>query len=335
VPPPRTTGHPQLLDCGRCHDGYTSTSVNLGTHLDGKVDVNVLGCTTCHGDAGRTSGAGGVLLAAAPPADTTGSLQTTSPGVGAHEAHLTPGPIATAFDCTQCHTVPTGVGAHPTGTVDLTWGPIATAAGAAPSYSGGACSNYCHGASLQGGTNARPQWTKVDGTQATCGTCHGLPPASYPSTAHPRYVLTVACAICHPETATVDASGADTILVSGGKHVNGVVEPPWFAGHPAGWALPPTPPPTPGVGGAHRNLTAPGCPSDMNAYYGNCASVPRPTCIDCHGDGSDFTPDGGPSKISCAACHDARYPGMRPVFANPGLCDFYGQAKPCACDLCH
>ena len=41
----------------------------------------------------------------------------------------------------------------------------------------GTCaSTYCHGSTQLGGAHKVPVWTQVDGTQKTCGSCHGDPP---------------------------------------------------------------------------------------------------------------------------------------------------------------
>ena len=52
VPP--AAPHTQRTDCGNCHPGYTSTSVNASLHLNGAADVAGLTCTSCHGDVART-----------------------------------------------------------------------------------------------------------------------------------------------------------------------------------------------------------------------------------------------------------------------------------------
>ena len=43
----------QNTNCGNCHAGYTQTSVNAATHMNGTVDVGALTCSSCHGDANR------------------------------------------------------------------------------------------------------------------------------------------------------------------------------------------------------------------------------------------------------------------------------------------
>ena len=211
VPPPAP--HIPNTNCGNCHAGYSSSAVNLATHVNGTVEVNGLSCTSCHGDPANGN--------AAPPVDTQGDTVTTAPGVGAHQTHLHDGALRAAVACADCHAVPTSP-AHANGTVDLTFSALASTGGLAPAFdaaSATCASTYCHGASLPGGTNTTPRWTKVDGTQAACGTCHGIPPD--PSTGHPyASAATDACARCHP--ATVKADGG--IDVAGGRHVNGSVE---------------------------------------------------------------------------------------------------------------
>jgi predicted CxxxxCH...CXXCH cytochrome family protein len=207
LPPPRSTGHPQVANCGGCHPGYTRTSVNAATHLDGMPEVGGMTCTSCHGDAGRAATVTNPQLAASPPSDVGGNTATSAPGVGAHQAHLTDGALRLALPCTECHAVPASLDAHPTGTTELAWDPmLAATRGAAPVYRDGRCaSTYCHGATLgAGGTNHEPRWTGGPG-EAACGTCHGFPPP----TPHPQIME---CGRCHP--------GYDT-AITGPGHVNG------------------------------------------------------------------------------------------------------------------
>jgi len=214
LPPPASSGHPQNTDCGGCHPGYTQTSVNVATHVNGQIDVRGQTCTSCHG-SGSQSASPTSPLYAAPPLDPLGNSATTAIGVGAHQSHVNAGALSGAVACTECHVVPTDLNGHPTGTVNVTWGTLATTGGAVPAWDPGTatCSNtYCHGATLNaGGTNQVPAWTTVDGTQAACGTCHGLPPP--PSSGHP---VSTNCGTCHP--------GYTQASVNVATHIDGTVE---------------------------------------------------------------------------------------------------------------
>jgi len=189
IPPPAP--HVADQDCGKCHLGYTSTTVDPGTHVDGYIQVNGQTCTSCHGDPGRPG-----LLQAAPPGDVRGNVSTTAVGVGAHQAHLTGTSLRKPVACGECHAPVTST-SHAQGknlVVGLAWGPLAAADGAHPAWNRGqarCASTYCHGGTLTGGTNTAPVWTKVDGTQAACGTCHGVPPLA-------PHVQRDDCGTCHP-----------------------------------------------------------------------------------------------------------------------------------------
>jgi len=209
IPPPAP--HIQSAACGGCHTGYTDKVVNVATHIDGTVQA-VGGCTSCHGDAARTN----VAIASAPPKDATGNTATTFIGVGAHQAHLVAGKVSAAIACTQCHTVPADLANHPNGTIDLTWGPTAQAGGVVPTFdkvTAGCAASYCHGATLTGGTLTTPVWTRVDGTQAACGTCHGIPPTT---PAHAGLTGASNCGDCH--------AGYTNAAANLATHVNGTVE---------------------------------------------------------------------------------------------------------------
>jgi len=209
APPPSHS--PTSTSCGSCHPGYTATTVNLATHVNGQLDVS-LSCTSCHGDATRTSNA------PAPPKGTHGETATTTRAVGAHQAHLAAGPLSNAIACTECHVVPTST-SHSNGTVDLAWGTLARSGGATPSWNGTTCANYCHGQTLNaGGTNKAPSWTGGS-AQAGCGTCHGAPPP-------PPHSTSTDCGTCHP--------GYTSTSVNVATHINGTIEA--SGGHPAGWA---------------------------------------------------------------------------------------------------
>jgi predicted CxxxxCH...CXXCH cytochrome family protein len=213
-------------------------------------------CTSCHGSPGNP----------APPRAVNGDTATTSAGVGAHQAHLTDSALRKAIGCEECHLVPTSTASHPNGLVNLTFGPLARTGGVDATWTpaGATCANYCHGASLTGGSLTSPVWTRVDGTQAACGTCHGAPPPSpHPSSA--------TCNTCHPLTVT--AGGA--IDVAGGHHMNGVVE----------------------ASSAHGDFSSPAIhgPKFFEFLAGGPGAL---QCTSCHGASYD-----GGAGPSCNACH--------------------------------
>jgi predicted CxxxxCH...CXXCH cytochrome family protein len=216
--PPPNPGHPVLgagTSCGGCHEGYSLTSVNKAVHLNGVVNLGgSSNCTTCHGDASRLATTTNPQLPASPPSDTQGNAASTSPGVGAHQAHLNDGALRRAMACTECHAVPADVD-HALQPLQLTWGPLARTGGASPSYSGTAftCSaTYCHGTTLgAGGTLTVPTWTS-GASQVACGSCHAIPPPA----PHPAVAPTDNCGACHP------GYGVGSVNVD--THVNGTVD---------------------------------------------------------------------------------------------------------------
>ena len=211
------TWHPNNTTCGQCHPGYTSTAVNVATHINGQIDPAATSCTSCHGgQAGN----------AAPPFASTGA--TTGPKIGAHQAHVSAASlVAAGYGCATCHLSPATM-RHANDQVDMAWAGTAIAAGVVPTPITGAlpvgawegaptCTNYCHGASLAaaGGTNRNPNWTAGVG-QVACGSCHAAPPplSAVANQNHPR---NTACANCH-------GAGYDLAAVTGAArttHVNG------------------------------------------------------------------------------------------------------------------
>lgn len=213
---PPAAPHPQMTDCSRCH-GQVVGDDDHGMraplrHVDGVVDVELdQTCTSCHGGANP-----------APPMDVSGSVSTSLPGVGAHQAHVLGTPRSRAVPCAECHQIPTEI--LTPGHVDtprpaeLEFSGVASAFGAVPRYSDGACTNTaCHGAVFpdaddSGGSLTAPNWTTLDGSQAACGTCHGLPPPR----PHPYYADD--CGRCH-ENAAPDGKS----FLHPERHVDGIV----------------------------------------------------------------------------------------------------------------
>jgi predicted CxxxxCH...CXXCH cytochrome family protein len=285
--------------CASCHDGGVHGGVTVVAFQVGGSP----NCVACHGGADDQGGA--------PPRATWGNAGDAV-RVGAHSTH-----VAAGHDCSVCHLKPADMVSpgHIDGlTADVVFGGMALDGPTTPSWdrvTARCSSTYCHGGTLTGGSNSAPDWTRVGAGEAACGTCHGLPPARFPSPTHPVYVFAASCLGCHPATTTVDAGGHD-VLVPGGPHLNGGVE-STFAGHPVGWAVPGA---GGGVGGLHSLQGCMGCgynPAlfDMSQYY--------TLCTPCHGNNGLFVPWGGTSRVSCGACHPA----------------FFNADGSTSCNFCH
>ncbi|HEX5061561.1 MAG TPA: CxxxxCH/CxxCH domain-containing protein [Kofleriaceae bacterium] len=168
-------------------------------------DEPLAGCAmACHGADSSN----------APPKSISGATDTTSVGVGAHQSHMLAAPTwHRKVDCADCHVVPTDLGSpgHIDGDnkAELTFGMIA---GAGSTWNGTTCTTHCHGETAWGGNKNEPQWTQVDGTQSTCGSCHGAPPpAPHPTDTN--------CAACHP---TMEENSL--VFRDPASHINGIVD---------------------------------------------------------------------------------------------------------------
>ncbi len=213
---PPAAPHPQMTDCSRCHGQVVAANdhdmVNPLRHVDGVVDVELdQTCTSCHGGENP-----------APPQDVSGGVSASLRGVGAHQAHVLGTARSRAVPCAECHQVPTEI--LTPGHLDtplpaeVSFSGVANAFGAVPRYATGACANTaCHGAVFpdandSGGSLTAPNWTTVDGSQAACGTCHGLPPPR----PHPYYAED--CGRCHEDAAPDGKS-----FLHPERHVDGIV----------------------------------------------------------------------------------------------------------------
>lgn len=205
--------HPPAADCMNCHENVDAAwgITDPETHIDGVVNIAGFSCTGCHGLTGAGS---------APPFDSEGGMATSRRGVGAHQSHMRPATWRATIACDQCHVVPftPGQTGHldttlPTDPADLSFGHLAVADDANPAFNGTTCTDvYCHGATLEpGGSVDEPVWTRVDGSQSTCGTCHALPPGGV----HP---VLDDCDQCHP---TLDDK---RIIIDPARHINGVAD---------------------------------------------------------------------------------------------------------------
>ncbi len=299
-------------------------------------------CVSCHGGVDNRTGA--------PPADTRGATATAGRGVGAHTAHVQAGPMAGAFGCGECHEPVAEVGSpgHMNGAVDLPFGALSRTGGASPTWNpaapaGPSCSSvYCHGARLRGGTNNEPVWTKVDGTQAACGTCHwsaavlAASPVGHVALAPGSTEAT--CNACHPQTVTP----AGTIAVAAGKHVNGVADVLADAQHPPDW-FDQASPSFHGLVAEQRGIdTCKSCHA-----LSPPASVTTVVCSRCH-DGAVL-----PSLASCTTCHggvdnstgappkatllagSAAEQTLRTGAHTSHVAGTHGLSSPVACGECH
>ncbi len=201
-----------IANCTACHGadlsgGTVGVACSL-CHRAGGPAADLASCTACHGGTDNQTGA--------PPRPTWGNADPLA--VGAHTSHVagTHG-LSWPFDCNACHVKPASAlsANHVDGAVTVTGytgtDPALFAAAGDPGWSratGSCAAAYCHGATLQGGTNRTPAWTTVDGTQAACGSCHGIPP---PTGLHPDHVAGGAwlanadCGNCHAGIATGSA----------------------------------------------------------------------------------------------------------------------------------
>ncbi|MCX7874709.1 MAG: hypothetical protein N2321_00935 [Melioribacteraceae bacterium] len=215
-----------MNECQKCHGEYYAGGSSSPTcYTCHKDSGGPEACNTCHGDFTKTS-----LIA--PPRALNNAVSTSDPGVGAHTFHLTQIKIAPEnVKCEECHIIPKTF--RTAGHIDST--PKAEVifkgqpANSSYNFTTYKCSNtYCHGnfeflkskakypfvytLDKITGNNFAPQWNKVDGTQAACGTCHGLPP-----TGHQASTLN-ACSTCHPTV--VDTKGN---IIDAKKHMNGKI----------------------------------------------------------------------------------------------------------------
>jgi len=271
------------FSCAQCHDTQDASGATIGWKTN---------CTMCHGGADNATGA--------PPKAIWG-YASEAVRVGAHTRHVAGSAMAPPFDCNVCHVKPldaladghidlvTG-GAVPTAAV--TFGDIALPRGAGapvPAWDrpSARCSNtYCHGATLSGGSLTTPTWTTLDGTQAACGTCHGVPPPP----PHPSILGSPpgACGPCHAQTIDT-ASGAFVPPSQGGKHLDGAVQA--TVTHDPSWM-----------------------DQSSTGFHAYSANRGISACTYCHG--ADLSGDW--TLVACSSCHRAG--GVASDFATCVAC---------------
>jgi len=206
--PPDTVRHPPNNRCFRCHGYVIDEDFNFSQpdlHQNGSVEYAV-GCSSCHGwDRGVS-----------PPQSLAGGCTPGTAGTGAHEAMRRNAPVAHQVNCSNCHVVPLSNWSEGhidgDGKAEVVFSNLAVADGAAPVWNGSTCAGvYCHGATLQGGTNTEPDWQDTSGAAGACGACHRLTdPDGNPD---------VDCSSCHPSS----VDGNRNILPFG-THINGTID---------------------------------------------------------------------------------------------------------------
>jgi predicted CxxxxCH...CXXCH cytochrome family protein len=172
-------------------------------------------CVSCHGSSERDTTA---LLQAAPPHDLAGLSAITSPGVGAHQIHLTASSNHAAVACNECHLVPTATDtlghADTAAPAEFIPGALARNDGASPTYDPAtrSCSGtYCHmDGDEASGSAGPPVWTAP--RAASCGSCHSLPPP-------PPHDASAQCGDCH---APVMSDGL--FIMAPELHLDGIVQ---------------------------------------------------------------------------------------------------------------
>ncbi len=320
--------HPSGKACELCHtaaikkyDPATKTAVwnNANLHIDGKVDVELgATCTSCHGDAATKN--------PAPPLGTKGETKTTDLAVGAHTQHLVGGNWHRAVDCNDCHVVPTAI-PHANGAVELSWSPVAAANTATPSWDdqSNACANtWCHGgnqvgAKAGGSVMTKPQWTKVDGSQAACGTtCHTNPPGGL----HPKASN---CASCHGQVISAyDAASGTASWANANLHINGKVDTANLACTTChGDAVSNNPAPPKGTQG--ETATTARAVGAHAQHLGSSAWHRGGECVDCHTVPSDPLHANDKVELNFGALATAL--GAKP--------EFDGAALTCNASYCH
>ncbi len=298
-PPPAP--HPADADCHACHPGTVRADgkVDLGggLHINGTVDMEVSGCSACHGfppeaphpqdNACHVCHGGSVTSDGAIVDDglhKDGEVQWAALAGSCDKCHGNPPEAPHVQDdaCHACHAstaMDDGTlaadGDHYDGSFQ--WAPTTASCDkchgnppAAPHVQDAVCWN-CHSSTVNDdGTidadNALHMNGAVDvgGGADACNICHGDPPAL----PHPQATTHTQCSWCHSDS--VNANG--TINTESGTHQNGTVESNKL--HPEEFL-------DPAIHGNHFNEDGPGA------------------CSICHGE--DLL--GGPSGTSCDKCH--------------------------------
>ena len=223
-----------MQQCETCHAAnFTGGTTGIACTSCHKDANGPEACNTCHGDFNNPS-------RPSPPRDVNGDTATTLMSVGAHASHLYNNTLGQIVACNNCHVVPQSV--YSEGHLDATPNSIVKLSGIATTNiasnasfdpNTGVCANtYCHGNFKFRKSNAVPTnqfiftdsvivgnavsvtWTKVDGSQVKCGSCHGLPP-----TGHVGPIPLTECFTCHGNV--VDENGN---IINQSLHINGTAD---------------------------------------------------------------------------------------------------------------
>jgi predicted CxxxxCH...CXXCH cytochrome family protein len=291
-----------------------SNAVEDAGRPDAAPDAEVITtCSaSCHGGAAN----------AAPPLSLKGTTGTSERGVGAHQVHLRVSDWRAPVTCEDCHRVPRAINAkfHIDTAVpaELTFSALASSGGMSPDFDGTTCSGvYCHGATLSGGDVAAPTWTRVDGSQTTCSSCHGLPPKDKHSPTD------VTCALCHGSV--VDGKRK---IIALKLHIDGKISS--AAGHPAGYSK----------GDVHgpdffkdRSACEACHGKDLTGGVGkscdSCHTNWKTNCVFCHG-GTDNKTGAPPEAVAGQTATSVPAVGQHTSHVTAGASHAaYG------CELCH
>lgn len=197
-----------LVGCVGAIEGLGPTP-NDDPFIDPPPDPQAGCASSCHG-AGSNN---------APPKSISGITDTSFVGVGAHQQHVVGSTWHRPVTCADCHMLPAAVDSpgHIDGDnkAELTFGSVA---GAGSTWNGTTCTVGCHGNAAIGAAIPAPQWTKVDGTQSACGSCHGTAGTGM-SAEHRRHIVNenMDCTECHAEVI-----GLGRAFVNAARHVDGL-----------------------------------------------------------------------------------------------------------------
>jgi hypothetical protein len=217
-----------------CHGTNSST---WGTDLSANDN-----CTICHGNMTAGADQSAATYKRAPGADgtgvdTEGHSAATDAQVGAHQAHMLipsgyTNVLNAAGNCNECHIVPAAVtdAGHNDSDLPAEVFPAALNEdkadlnGVVPSYGGGSCNVYCHGANMPSGSNngnnTSPTWNDTNyltGVAANdCAQCHGAPPNIGP---HTGGEALTDCTTCHVHVNAAGDGFNDNTL-----HIDGTVQ---------------------------------------------------------------------------------------------------------------